>query len=283
MSKKLKVTILSTFLVLSLIGWFSIWLYGHYYVSTDDAYVNANVVQIAPRVNGRVDQIYVHNNQYIKQGDVLFTLGKASFQASVDSAKAQVIIAEAQLAQASLHAKRTMPLVKQKYLSPQEGDNVYANLKTAEGNLAYAKAGLAQAQLNLAYTTVRAPTSGWISNLNLRAGSIVVTNQPLFALISDEEFWVDANFKETEIGVIKPKQTAVISTDLYPHHPFHGIVESISGGAGTAFSLFPAENATGNWVKVTQRIPTRIRILDPDAKHQLRIGASATVKIKLTS
>lgn len=283
MSKKLKITILGAFLAVSFIGWFGIWLYGHYYVSTDDAYVNANIVQIAPRVNGRVDEVYVQNNQYVKRGQLLFTIEKAPLQASVDSAKAQVTIAEAQLAQASLHAKRTLPLVKQNYLSPQEGDNVYANLKTAEGNLAYAKAGLAQAQLNLAYTTIKAPTSGWISNLNLREGSIVITNQPLFALISDDEFWVDANFKETEIGIIKPKQTATITTDLYPNHVFHGIVESISGGAGTAFSLFPAENATGNWVKVTQRIPTHIRILDPDARHQLRIGASASVKIKLKS
>ncbi len=277
--KKIAVAI---FFGISALIWMGIQIYNHYYTSTDDAYINAHVVQIAPRITGKVVHLAVANNQYVKKDQPLFDIDPAPFQAAVDSAQAQVAIAEAQLANASIEAKRTAPLVKQKYLSPQTGDNTIASLKTATGNLEFAKAGLKQAQLNLAYTNLKAPVSGWVTNLTLRTGDVISANQPLFALISDEEFWADANFKETEMQDIKPGQLATVVTDLYPNHPFKGRVESISGGAGAAFSLLPPQNATGNWVKVTQRIPVRVHILKPDTNFPLRIGISATVTVNLT-
>jgi membrane fusion protein (multidrug efflux system) len=91
---------------------------------------------------------------------------------------------------------------------------------------------------------------------------------------------VDANFKETELKDIRPGQKAIITSDVYPDHPFHGVVQSLSGGSGTAFSLLPPQNATGNWVKVTQRVPVRIRVEDPDPQHPLRIGTTASVKVR---
>ena len=177
--------------------------------------------------------------------------------------------------------QRVNSLVKKKYLPPQDGDNATAQLKIATAKVEQANTHIALAKLNLAYTKITAPTNGWITNLTLREGNVVATNQPLFALISDEEFWIDANFKETELLGIKPGQTAIIATDLYPGHSFNGIVESISGGTGAAFSLLPPQNATGNWVKVTQRIPVRVRILNNDTKFPLRIGISAKVTINL--
>lgn len=279
--KYFKKIVVAIFFSISAIIWMGIQIYNHYYTSTEDAYINAHVVQIAPRVTGKVSHLSVVNNQYVQKDQPLFDLDPAPYQAAVDSAQAQVAIAEAQLAKASIEAKRTVPLVRQKYLSPQDGDNTIASLKTATGNLEYAKAGLTQAELNLAYTNLKAPVSGWITNLTLRTGDVVSANQPLFALISDEEFWADANFKETEMEHIKPGQLATIITDLYPNHPFQGSVESISGGAGAAFSLLPPQNATGNWVKVTQRIPVRVRIINPDKNFPLRIGISATVTVKL--
>ncbi|MDE2089643.1 MAG: HlyD family secretion protein, partial [Gammaproteobacteria bacterium] len=90
---------------------------------------------------------------------------------------------------------------------------------------------------------------------------------------------VDANFKETDLQAIRPGQPAVIYVDMYPDHHFRGVVESISGGSGAAFSLLPPQNATGNWVKVTQRVPVRVRILDPSPSHPLRVGTSATVTV----
>jgi membrane fusion protein (multidrug efflux system) len=105
----------------------------------------------------------------------------------------------------------------------------------------------------------------------------------LFALISNSEFWVDANFKETELEHIHPGQLANIYVDMYPGHTFSGVVESISGGTGSAFSLLPPQNATGNWVKVAQRVPVRIRVLNPEQDFPLRIGTSASVRISLRS
>lgn len=282
-SNSFKQFMIAAFFIASGLTWFGLWLYGHYYVSTDNAYVNANVVQIASRVSGKINKLYVLNNQYVLKDQPLFDIDPEPFQIAVDSAKAQVEIAEAKLAKASVTAKRTSTLVKDKYVSSQENDNVIASFKTAIAELQYAKANLTQASLNLDYTKVTAPVSGWVTNLTLRVGDIAATNQLLFALISDEEFWVDANFKETEMAAINQGQKATIVTDLYPNHTFYGVVESISGGSGAAFSLLPPQNATGNWVKVTQRIPVRIHILNPDPEHQLRIGISATVTVNINA
>ena len=101
----------------------------------------------------------------------------------------------------------------------------------------------------------------------------------LFSLISDHEFWVDTNLKETDLKQIKSGQHADVEVDMYPGHVFRGVVESISGGSGTVFSLFPTQNATGNWVKITQRVPVRVRIVELDSKYPLRIGTSASVRI----
>jgi membrane fusion protein (multidrug efflux system) len=103
---------------------------------------------------------------------------------------------------------------------------------------------------------------------------------PLFVVIANDEYWVDANFKETQLKEIHPGQKATIASDVYPDHAFHGTVQSLSGGSGAAFSLLPPQNATGNWVKVTQRVPVRVRIEDPDPQHPLRIGTTATVRVE---
>jgi membrane fusion protein (multidrug efflux system) len=129
-------------------------------------------------------------------------------------------------------------------------------------------------------THVTAPGSGWVSNVNLRPGSVVQAGTPAFAMIEDGNWWVDANFKETDLGRIKPGQKATIVLDMYPGATLDGVVESISAGSGSTFSVLPPENATGNWVKVTQRFPVRIRIASPSNPDKpLRMGASATVSI----
>lgn len=280
-SKHFKLMVFIGVIALSGLIWLGKSLYNHYYVSTEDAYVNANIVQVTPRVTGIITAMPIVNNQYVKKGQLLFVIDRVPFATALAAAEAQVEMNEAQLTKATLSAQRTLTLVKRNYSSPQDGDNATADLKTARAALESAKANYTQAKLNLAYTEVRAPVNGWVSNMSLQNGDVVTANQALFALISNEEFWVDANFKETEMQFITPGQTARITTDLYPGHAFKGIVESISSGAGTAFSLLPPQNATGNWVKVTQRVPIRIRILNPDMKHQLRVGISATVTVDL--
>lgn len=301
-----------------------IWVYNQFHVSTDDAYINADVVQIAPQISGRVVNVVVSNNQAVKKGQLLFELDPIPYLIAVERAKAQlglarqavaeksaaVTAAEAQVAfrtaewqVAKSTSERTMKLVKRNVLSQQTGDDTTGNFKRASAALDAAKAALSQvqinlgraddtneqivlakdnlkdAELNLSYTRVRAPEDGMIANLSLRRGSVVTVHQPLFALISNASYWVDTNLKETDLKNIKIGQKATIEVDMYPGHEFKGVVESISGGSGTAFALLPPQNATGNWVKVTQRVPVRVRITEMNPKYPLRIGTSASVKI----
>jgi len=260
---------------------FIYWIYSRFHISTDDAYVNANVIQIAPRVSGQVAHLYIKNNQLVKTGQVLFDLDPDLYQVAVDQAKAKLVMSQAQQVFAQNTAARTMTLVKKQNMSAQEGDNAENNLQAAIAQVALDTANLKQAELNLLYTVIRAPSDGWVTNVTLRVGDVVTQNQPLFALISNNEFWLDANFKETDLQYISPGQHADVYVDMYPGHKFTGIVESISGGSGSAFSLLPPENATGNWVKVTQRVPVRIQIIDTDTTFPLRIGTSGTTTIHI--
>jgi membrane fusion protein (multidrug efflux system) len=119
-----------------------------------------------------------------------------------------------------------------------------------------------------------------IAILSLEPGNKVTPVAPLFVVIASNEYWIDAYFKETQLKDVQPGQRVEIKTDMYPDHVFHGTVQSLSGGSGAAFSLLPPQNATGNWVKVTQRVPVRIRVEDPDPAHPLRIGTTATVRVR---
>jgi membrane fusion protein (multidrug efflux system) len=140
-----------------------------------------------------------------------------------------------------------------------------------------AEAALAQARLDLQHTRVEAPADGVVGELSLRPGGFVNIGTPLFALVETAEVWVDANFKETDLPRIRPGQAAEVRIDLLPGRTFRGRVESLSPASGTAFALLPPENATGNWVKVTQRFPVRVRIMNPIPG--LRVGASSEVTI----
>lgn len=259
----------------------SYWQYSKHYVSTDNAYVNADVVQIAARVTGQVTNLHTVNNQYVKANQPLFDIDPLPFELAANEARAQLAKDQAQLNITQLTTKRIVELAQKKVASAQASDTAKADLRSATASIEVSKAKVEHTLLNLNYTKIAAPTSGWITNLTLRSGNIIQANQPLFALISDQTFWIDANFKETELSKIHPGQTATISIDMYPKHPFTGTVESISGGSGAAFSLLPPQNATGNWVKITQRVPVRIRITQPDPNYPLRIGTSAAVKIKI--
>lgn len=141
-----------------------------------------------------------------------------------------------------------------------------------------------QAKLNLAHTSVRAPANGQIATLPLRVGSVVQAGQPLFSMLETGQWWVIANFKETQIARMRVGQVATVTVDVIPHRLFHGVVSAISQGSGQSFSLLPAENATGNWVKVTQRFSVRIDLHDVHGTHEgLRNGASAEVTVDVRS
>jgi membrane fusion protein (multidrug efflux system) len=145
-----------------------------------------------------------------------------------------------------------------------------------------AAAGLDKATHDLVKTHVTAPADGVLSNVTLRPGATVGAGTPLFAIIEGNPWWVDANFKETDLSRIKIGQKGTIRLDMYPGITFEGVVESISAGSGATFSVLPAENATGNWVKVTQRFPVRLRFGNLPEDKPLRVGASAAVTIDTT-
>ena len=171
-------------------------------------------------------------------------------------------------------------LMRTGFLSPQAGQAARTKVTTAEATVTAAQAEVSAAELDLARTHVTSPVDGTVANFTLRPGNAVTPAVPLFVVISNQDYWIDANFKETELKDIQPGQKVEIHSDVYPDHVFHGTVQSLSGGSGAAFSLLPPQNATGNWVKVTQRVPVRIHVDDPDPQHPLRIGTTATVKVR---
>ncbi len=227
----------------------------------------------------------------------------ATLSAAVSAARAQVANRKAQLRKAKLDAKRTRNLVKKGYRTQAQGTTAKATLKSAKAALALAKANLqkaikqrgnvgepgfrvtqAKAALSLAkwklrHAVVSAPCNGKVANVKLRPGDNVQAGRAPFVLVCDNEFWVDANYKETNLGGIDIGDSATIEIDMYPNKTFHGHVVGINPASGTAFSLLPPENATGNWVKVTQRVPVRVLITDPDPAHPMRVGTSAEVTI----
>ena len=224
--------------------------------------------------------------------------------AEVSVARAQVAQTESDLTNARSNYARDQELVAKHFLSQQSLDDAQTHMQslqaaleearaklakalsapektTERGDVLKAEAAIAQAKLDLEHTHVTAEQDGQLSNLTLAAGSLVGVGTPLFALIDDNSFHIDANFKETELSGIHPGQDVDIQIDMYPGQHFKGVVESLSGGTGTAFSLLPAQNATGNWVKIAQRVPVRIKFAQTDADHPLRIGATATVSVQL--
>ena len=230
--------------------------------------------------------------------------GTSQLSAGVASAEAALAQRRAEELNARNTWLRNQQLMKSGFLSPQGAEQSRTAVVTAEAATRAAEAGVAQAKaqlgatgdqnanvqaavaaldqakLDLSRTHVVAPTDGVIANFNLQPGNVVQPGAALFVIVASQEFWVDANFKETQLKAIRPGQHATITTDMYPDHPFEGVVQSVAGGAGSAFSLLPPQNATGNWVKVTQRVPVRVRIENPDPQHPLRIGTSATVKVR---
>ena len=354
--------------------------------STDDAFIEAHVVGISPKVANFVSRIHVDDNWHVKEGELLVELDSRDFdarlaqaqanlaaavaqhlgatinvqvvgatsgagvdqaQAGVQTAgrqiegarsqlaqaRARVHAAEAEAARAAADARRYEQLLQYGGVSRQERDNAVAADRTAAANLeaarraeqgardalrqaesqreeakarlasaqaapkqvAYSRAQAAQAaaqiaqyeaavrqaELDLSYTKIYAPQSGRITRKSVEPGAYVQVGQTLFSIVPDQ-VWVVANFKETQLRYMQPGQPATVRVDAYPDKLFKGHVDSIQAGAGARFSLLPPENATGNYVKVVQRVPVKIVIDEPpDPKHVLGPGMSAVPEVKV--
>lgn len=266
-------------LLLIAISFFAYAKYSAFYPSTDDAYVQANTVNIAAQVTGPVNAIFVQDHALVKKNQLLFSIDPQAFEIALQKAQAVLAQTQAERDTQQKDTARILKLVSTGQMPKADGDDAEGKLDQLNASLKVAQSDLAEAQLNLQNTKINSPSEGYLTNFTLRQGEVVQANSPLFVLVETDHWWINGNFKETDLARIRVGQTAKVILDMYPGIAFKGKVEGISAGSGAAFSILPPENATGNWVKVTQRFPVRINIINPDPKYPLRIGASGKVTI----
>jgi membrane fusion protein (multidrug efflux system) len=245
------------------------------HVSTDDAFIDGNIHTISARVNGNVKAVLVTDNQRVKRGDILVEIDHADYRSKAEAAKANLELQRATLRLAESDRKRAKALYEQDASSTERYDRAVSTHEISLAQVKLAEEQLRQAGLNLGYTTVVAPADGYVTRKSVQTGNQVQTGQPLMAIVDLDSLYVVANYKETEMEFIRPGQEVRMSVDSFPGKEFKGKVDSIMAGTGVSFSLFPAENATGNYVKVVQRIPIKIVFQEgTDKEHLLRIGMS---------
>ena len=307
-------------------GWW--WLSGGRYVSTDNAYVKAHIVQIAPEVSGQVRRVLTKDHANVQAGDQLLTIESRPFRLALDSAEAELDSARAhvenlrgiwreavaELADAEARAvyfqrqaQRQEELAVKGVASASKRDESLNDARAAADRVSTAReklrrvlaalngdpelaaeahpmvrektAARERAALDLARTTVRAPVDGVVVNMRLQQGEQVKAATPLFSLVVLSRPWVEANYKDTEVTHVKVGQKATVVLDTYPGVTWEALVESVSPATGAEFAILPPQNASGNWVKVVQRLPVKLRLLPHVGEPPLRAGMTATVKI----
>src|SRR5579883_452186 len=293
--RKLLMRSLVGVIVLAAIAWgLYYFLVGRWYEGTDDAYVNGNVVQITPQIPGTVVSIGADDNDYVREGQVLVKLDPADAdaalkQAEADYARRKGLAASGAISAEELAHARDALVAAQSALAAAEGQLAVTNAVVEDTTIAShpdvkaAAAKVRAAWLNDMRTTLVAPVSGYVAKRTVQVGQRVQPGTPLMAVVPLHQVWVDANFKETQLEHMRIGQPVTLTSDLYGSGvKFQGHVEGLGVGTGSAFSLLPAQNATGNWIKIVQRLPVRIA-LDPAEldKHPLRIGLSMDVTVNL--
>ena len=318
--------------------WYGVdwWRNGRFIVSTDDAYVGAEMATVSAKLSANIASVSARQNQEVKAGQPLVALDDGDWRIALDSARAKSATAQATLARidsqveaaraAQLQAQaqqnsaeaavtrttadfdRANSLAAKSYGSQATLDAATAARDQAVAAVASAKAGVVQAQANikvleaqrieaarqidelkvaeqkaerdLSFMKIAAPIDGVIANTNVQIGDLVGAGKRLMSIVPLDQVYVDANFKETQVGPLKRGDKASITVDALPGQVFHGTVSGIAGGTGSVFTLLPPDNATDNFTKIVQRVQVRIA-LDPasTAKHALRPGMSVVVSI----
>jgi membrane fusion protein (multidrug efflux system) len=312
-----------------IVGGIAYWLSGGRYVETDDAYVQANVLNVTTDVSGLVDQIYVHEGEHVKQGQVLFRLDPTQFQLAVDQAqanleqtvlqlnslKADYVTAERQVVAQQAHVqsdqatyRRYAELVSRNAVSREQYDNAKYQLAAdqaglganqAAANSALARLGaaadapvesmpayklamakLAEAQRDFRHSVVHASFNGIVTQVSkLQPGQYLGAGTPAFGLVDTQDMWVEAEPKETDLTYARAGQPATVTIDSYPGHVWHGVLQSEAPATDQQFAVLPAQNSSGNWVKVVQRVPLRVEIKSGPDDPPLSAGMSAEISI----
>lgn len=242
-------------------------LYGSRYVSTDNAYTATEIAQVTPEVDGTIAAVRVVDTNSVKAGDVLAEIDPRDMQVAYDKAKAN-------FDRAKIDFDRRKALSASGSVSADE-------LTRSENDLALASANFREASLNLERTTIKSPIDGVVAKRQVQLGQRVRAGTPLMVIVPLHKLHVDANFKESELEKIQVGQPVRLTSDLYGSRVvYHGVVDGFSGGTGAAFATIPAQNATGNWIKVVQRVPVRIRLKPEElAENPLSVGVSMRVRV----
>ena len=279
-----------------------------YYKSTDDAFIEGNIITVAPRVSGLVLNLNIEDNQEVKKGDLLLEIDPNDYQAKLSEKKAELEEAKASLIRAENEVTKSLSdldfaqndyerysKMKEKGISSKQDYEASLNKLTnaqSNNNAAKAKyneiqytikrleAEVEQEELNLSYTKIYATTDGKITNRSVEQGNYIQTAQPLFAIVP-AKVWVIANFKETQLANMKPGQPVKIKIDTYGHKKFKGKVDSIQRSTGAKASLFPPENAVGSYVKIVQRVPVKITFDEDISEYNIVPGMSVVPEVKV--
>lgn len=280
-----------------------------FYKSTDDAFVEGHIITVAPRVAGPVEKLLIEDNQEVKKGDLLLEIDSKDYEAKLKQSKAKLEEARAALVNANNQVEKSFSQLdfaqndytrySQMYskgiASTQDYDSAKTKLTTAQAENKSAKARfdelsatikkleaeVEENELNLTYTKIYATQDGKITHRTVEQGNYVQVAQPLFAIAQDN-VWIVANFKETQVANMKKGQPVKIKIDAFGHKKFNGKVDSLQMASGAKASLFPPENAVGSYVKIVQRIPVKIVFTDDITGLNVIPGMSVvpTVKVK---
>jgi membrane fusion protein (multidrug efflux system) len=237
---------------------------------TDDAYVTGHLHAIAPRIAATVTEVLVDDNQQVHQGQVLVKLDSMQYVALEMAAKANLDAAKSDY-------DRLKPLISTSAVAQQDVDNALSKYQTGEAEYELAK-------LQIEYCTITAPADGYVGRKNVEVGNRVSVGQTLMEVV-EPNLWIVANFKETQLAHMRLGEPVTITIDSIPDKVFTGTVNSFSPATGNEFALLPADNSTGNFTKIVQRVPVKITFDDGSTKgyeQRIRAGESAVVKVALT-
>ena len=291
-SRILGLSLLTLVVIGGLAGWTAYWfLIGQHHVTTDDAYVNGDVVEITSEIPGTVVALHVDNTQTVAAGDALVGLDQTTLERAQNDYKRRQTLVDAGgvSAEELSHARDTIQQLtaavdaaRAAYKATES--QIAGTTVTTHPTVQAAAARLRNAELALRRSAITAPVAGVIAKRSVEIGQHIDPGTPLMSIIPLEDLWIEANFKEVQIANIRPGQPVTVHVDVYGGSQlYHGRVAGVAAGSGGTFALLPPQNATGNWIKIVQRVPVRI-LLDPaEVKaHPLRLGLSSVIDIDIS-